>query len=153
MPYQVYWMIPDHVMYMKFTGEVSLDDLRDSTQQIADFLASAYKNAPENTIVGMVDMGDARLDSLFWSAMSIVVKQVADVVDPRLWRSKPGFTVLISNSEIAKTAISLVIKISNQPMTSVATLDEAIMTVGAMYPELMEALDAYQREHLSSDAP
>ena len=113
----------------------------DSTKDIADMLAVSYQDAPTNTIIGLVDMSHANLESLLRSAVTVVVKQVSDVIDPRIWQSKPGFTILITGSERAKIMISLVVKISNQPMTSVGSMEEALNIIRSMFPELNEALE------------
>lgn len=152
MSYQVKWIIENQVLYIQQAGDVSLDDLRASSKLIADHIFSAYAATPENVVIGIVDMSDARFGSLLRAAIPIVVKQVADIIDPRIWDAKPGFTVLVTSSERAKLAISLVIKISAQPLTTVATLDEALTVISAMYPELRTQLESYKLADVSTDS-
>jgi hypothetical protein len=153
MAYQVYWIIHHHVLHIRFADDLQLDDLRDSSRLIADHIGDAYDNAPQNVITGVVDMSAAHLGSLLRTMLSLLVKQIADVIDPRIWKAKPGFVVLITKSEHAQTAVSLVVKLSSQPMTTVATLDEALTVVGAMYPELQAELDTFRRQHGSANSP
>ncbi len=142
MAHDVYWMIENHVIYTKYTGEITLDDIRGSTQMIADLLEGAYANAPHNTIIGVVDTHEGVLTSMLRAAVSMVVQQVADVIDKRVWKAKPGFTVLITTNQHAKMIIALLVRLANNPMTTVETLDEALMVIGTMYPELADQIEA-----------
>jgi hypothetical protein len=151
MSYQVSWIIPNHVLYIRYTDDLTLDDLRDSSRLMMEHLEVAYRDTPQNVITGVVDIREADLGSLFRSIMTVVVKQIADVIDPRIWKAKSGFVILITSSEYAKTAVSLVVKLSSQPMTTVATLDEALTVIASMYPELQTQIEDYKKHHLSVD--
>jgi hypothetical protein len=145
MSYHVSWIIPNHILYIHYTDELLLDDLRASSKLIAEHMETAHEEAPQNIITGVVDIRDADLGSLLRSMLTVVVRQIADVIDPRLWKAKSGFIVLVTGSERARTAVSLVVKLSSQPMTTVGSLDEALTIVGSMYPELQAQIEEYKK--------
>lgn len=143
MAYQVYWIIQNHVIYVSLSGDITLDDFRESSKQIADYMDIATSQGASNIIIGIVDLTDAKLGFLVRSTMS-GAPDISDMIDPRHWKAKPGFVVLITMSEAAKLLTSIIIRISRQPMTTVATLKEALLVVRYMYPELQTELEAYE---------
>ena len=151
MSYQLSWVIPHRVFWLRQEAEVTLEQIRGFTREIADYIEVANRNTPDAALIGIIDMREADFSSLLRSALSLIVNQISEVVDPRIWKAKPGFVTLIINSERGQLAISLVIKISAQPMTTVATFDEALTIIGAMYPELEATLTTYKEHHLSAD--
>ena len=152
MTYQVSWVIEDHVLYIHYSGNISLDDIRQSTRDVVDLIEAIYEQHPENTAIGVVDLTEANLNQILWTTtLSIVVKQVTDVIDPRITRLKTGFAVLITGSERARTVISLLLRLFSQPLTTVASLDEALTVIEAMYPKLGERLSHYRENHISAE--
>lgn len=143
MPYQVAWIVEYQVLYVREYGEVTLDDIRDSTRIVADEMDTAYASATP-LVIGIVDLRDSRF-GVSVRVLAGGVQHIANVVDPRLWKAKPGFVVLITTGEAAKYITSLVIALSKQPMTSVGTLEEALMVVRSMYPELVAQLNQNNR--------
>lgn len=146
MAYQVHWVIQNHVLYIGLSGDISLDDFRDSSKQIADYMDDAYASESASVIIGIIDLQQAKLGVLMRSAIS-AAQDIADVIDARVWKAKPGFVVLITVSEAAKMLTSLLIRISKQPMTTVGTMHEALMVVRYMYPELQTELEIYEGSH------
>jgi hypothetical protein len=143
MAYKVSWIVQHRVLYISLSGDIKLDDFRDSSRQIADYMDDAYNSETSDIIIGIIDLTDAKLSLLMRSAIS-VAQDISDVIDARVWKAKPGFVVLVTVSEAAKLLTSLTIRISKQPMTTVGNLDEALMVVRYMYPELGPQLDHYQ---------
>jgi hypothetical protein len=143
MAYQVHWIIQNHVIYIALSGDITLDDFRDSSRQIADYMDVAYQSEASSIIIGIIDLQQAKLGGILRSAIS-AAQDIADVIDARVWKAKPGFVVLITVSEAAKMLTSILIRISKQPMTTVGTMREALMVVRYMYPELQTELDTYQ---------
>jgi hypothetical protein len=143
MAYQVHWIIQNHVLYVGLSGDITLDDFRDSSRQIADYMDVAYQSEASSIIIGIIDLQQAKLGGILRSAIS-AAQDIADVIDARVWKAKPGFVVLITVSEAAKMLTSILIRISKQPMTTVGTMREALMVVRYMYPELQTELDTYQ---------
>ena len=143
MPTKVFWIVRDRVIYMCASGDVTLNDIGDMTQSVADHMDEAYLNRA-TLIVGMVDLREANLSSVMRSVLSTSVSEISNVIDSRLWKAKPGFIVLLRTSDAAKTIISLIVQISKQPMTTVGTLSEGLTVVSYMYPELQEQLNAYR---------
>jgi len=151
MAYHVSWIIEDHVLYIDYKGEVSLDDVRGSTHDVVDLIEGTYRRKPESIVTGVVDLQGASLRTILWTTLNIVVKQVNDVIDPRIRDLKTGFAVLITGSERAKTVISLLLRLFSQPLTTVASLDEALTVIEAMYPKLEERLGNYRENHISAE--
>ncbi len=144
MAYKVLWIVENHVVYVGLSKDVRLEDFRESSKEIADLLEVAYADGAAN-IIGIIDLTDARLGALMRSAVSIA-QDISSVIDPRHWEAKPGFVVLITQSEAAKVLTAVIIRISKQPMTTVGTLGEALTVVCSMYPELQAQIDAYQSD-------
>ncbi len=149
MSYQLSWVVPNRVFWLRQQDEVTLENIRNFTREIADYIDVANQVEPHRVLIGIIDMRDADLSSLLRTAISLVVNQISAVIDARIWQAKPGFVTLITNSDRGQFAISLVIKISSQPMTTVADFDEALTVIRAMYPELEAQLVAYQEPDLS----
>lgn len=145
MAYHVAWIVPQRVIYISLSDDITLTDFRDSSKIIADYLDEAYASNLSSPIVGVVDLTYAKLGFLMRSAIS-VAQDISDVIDPRHWNAKPGFVVLITVSEVAKMVTSVVIRISKQPMTTVASLGEALAVVRSLYPDLHTQIDAYEVE-------
>ncbi len=141
MPHTINWVLNNRIIYIRYQGLIILDDVQESSKCIADKLFDGYKSKSENRIIGIIDICEANLESIFGLGISIATKQLTEVMDPRIFKAKPGFCVLITNSEIAKTVVSIIIKVASQPMTTVATLAEAKNNIIAMYPELKEYLN------------
>ncbi len=146
MAYTVSWIVEDRVIYVSLYGEITLDDFRESSKQIADYLDIAYARANGEIVVGVIDLTAAGLGVLLRSTVS-AAQDISNVVDPRHWEAKPGFVLLITQNDVAKLLTSIVIRISKQPMTTVGSLEEALMVVRSMYPELQAQLEAYQASH------
>lgn len=143
MAYQVLWIVEHRVLHISLSGQLTLDDFRDSSREIADYLDHAYQSGAR-LVIGIVDVREAALGQLLHSVLSTTVEEISTAVDSRLWKAKPGFIVLVTTSESAKALTSLVIRLSSQPLTTVATLAEALMVVSYMYPELQAQLDSYR---------
>jgi hypothetical protein len=150
MAYQVHWIVENRVLYISLSDQLALADIRESSLQIADLMDEAYKNKA-SLVIGIVDMRDANLGSLVRSFVSSAVQEISTAVDSRLWKAKPGFIVMITTSDAAKTLTSLVIRLSSQPLTTVGTLAEAITVVSYMYPELQAQLNAYRDNDSSAE--
>jgi len=151
MAYDVSWIIENHVLYIHYQGKVSLDDIRQSTRQVVDWVEAVYEQNPENTVIGVVDLTEANLNQILWTTtLNIIVKQVKDVIDPRITRLKTGFVALITDSERARTVISLLLRLFSQPLTTIASLDEALTVIASMYPELAAQLEHYRENHISA---
>ena len=144
MAYRVFWMIENHIFCTRFSANVLLEDIQQATVEISDYLDAAYANAPENRIIGVIDMQEANISSLLPLTVSVLVNKIADVIDPRIWQAKPGLTVLVTTADRARLVISLVIKLSAQPMTTVGTMDGALAIISAMYPELEQQITDYK---------
>lgn len=143
MSHQVYWVIEDHVLYASQYGNISLESIHDISKDIADIVEASHQRAPDNVTIGIVDMREVRVDMVIRALASASIHKIFDVVDPRVWKFKPGFTVLITASDYVSMLVSIIIKISNQPMTTVGSLEEAIEVIKSMYPELTKQLDSY----------
>jgi hypothetical protein len=150
MSYQVFWIVENHVLYISLSGDVTLDDFRDSSKHIADHMDAAYSSGSSDIIIGIIDLREAALAMLLRSVISAAAQAIADVIDPRIWNAKPGFTVLITTSEAAKMLTSIIIRLTSQPMTTIGTLAEALTVVSYMYPELQTQLDVYRDNHQSA---
>lgn len=150
MAYDVSWIIENHVLYIHYQGEVSLQDVRESTRDVVDLIEAAYEQHPENAVIGVVDLTEASLNQILWTTLSVVVKQVTDVLDPRIGRLKTGFAVVITGSERVKTVISLLLRLFSQPLTTVASLNEALTVIESMYPEFAAQLERYRENNISA---
>lgn len=148
MAYKVAWIVPHHVLYTSLSDDVRLEDFRESSREIGDLMDEAYASGTGSIIIGIIDLTHAKMGQLMRSVIS-AAQDIYDQIDPRMWQAKPGFVVLVTVSESAKLLTSLVIRISKQPMTTVGTMEEAMMVVRYMYPELQHQLD----EYLNSDRP
>jgi len=148
MTYQVWWIVDNRVLYIRQSPDVTLEDIRASTKAIADHIEEAYKQTPSSLIIGILDMRATTVDRIMRSALSAAIKNVVDVIDPRVWKAKPGFLILVTTSNTVKVIIFPVIRLSSQPLTTVATLAEALTVVSYMYPELQSQLDAYRDSDL-----
>jgi hypothetical protein len=144
MAYQVFWVIQHRVLYIQLAGEITIDDFRYSSVEIGDAITEAYEQSLGNMVIGIVDLQQANLGRFLRLAMTTAVKTIADAIDPRCWQAKPGFTVLITSSQSARMITSLVIRMTSQPLTTVATLGESLTVVSYMYPELQEQLDTFK---------
>lgn len=142
MAYKVHWIIPHQVLYVSLLGDITLDDFRNVSKQSADYMDDAYSSGASDIIIGIIDLTEAKLAMLLRSTLSIS-QDISDVIDKRHWQAKPGFVVLVTLSETAKLLTSFVIRVSKQPMTTVGSMEEALMVVRYMYPELQTKLDAY----------
>ncbi|MDX2075910.1 MAG: hypothetical protein SFZ02_05730 [bacterium] len=145
MAYDVHWIVKYQVIYVGLLDDITLDDFRDSSKQIADYMDEAYSQEVTHKIIGVIDLTHAKLGTLMRFTLS-AAQDIANVIDPRNLKAKPGFTILVTVSEVAKLITGLVIRLSRQPMTTVATLDEALNVVGNMYPELKIQLTTYQAD-------
>jgi hypothetical protein len=143
MAYDVHWIVKYQVIYIGLLDDISLDDFRDSSKEIADYLDEAYSQEVTHKIIGVIDLTHAKLGTLMRFTLS-AAQDIANVIDARNLQAKPGFTILVTVSEVAKLITGLVIRLSKQPMTSVASLDEALNVVANMYPELKIPLNNYQ---------
>lgn len=149
MAYNVHWIVRHHVLYVSLSEDITLDDFRGVSKQSADYMDEAYNSGSSNIIIGIIDLTNARMGMLMRSAVSLA-QDISDVIDKRHWEAKPGFVVLITQSEAAKLLTSIVIRVSRQPMTTVGSLDEALMVVRYMYPELQAQLETYMQENSHS---
>lgn len=144
MAHQGFWMVQHRVLYLSMSDDVILDDFRGISRLAADKLEEVSAHAPNNLVIGIVDLRAAKLVQMMRRVVSAAVQNIAEVIDPRIWKAKPGFVVIITTSDSAKMMTALVIRLYAQPMTSVGTLDEAITVVGSMFPELTAQMDAYR---------
>lgn len=149
MAYNVFWILEHRVLYISQSEQVTLEDIRLSSREIADSMEEAYKSGAA-FIIGVLDMSSADLSRLLRSVLTTAADEIASVIDPRVWNAKPGFIILITASETARTILSLVVRLSSQPMTTVGTVDEALTVVGYMYPELAAELKAYHHDEHSA---
>lgn len=149
MAYEVSWIVQHHVLYTRFLDEITLDDFRGVSTAAADMLDLAYASDSSGIIIGIVDLSNASLGPLLRYATA-VVKDISSMIDPRVWKAKPGFVVLITVSETAKLVTSLIIHISKQPMTTVGSIEEALTVVRSMYPELSTLFDADRHDDQES---
>lgn len=149
MAYNVFWIVEHRVLYISESGQVTLEDIRLSTQEVAAAMEEAYQSGAA-LIIGVLNVRHADLSRLIRSALTTTIDEIASVIDPRLWKAKPGFIILITTSETAKTLLSLVVRLSSQPMTTVGTVDEALTVVSYMYPELAAELKAYRHDDRSA---
>jgi hypothetical protein len=151
MSYRVFWIVEHHVLYIRLSGHIGLDDFHDSSKHIADLMDEAYAKDTANIIIGVIDLRDASLGMLVRSAITASAQTIADVIDPRVWKARPGFTILITTSDAARMLTSIIIRLTTQPMTTVGTLAEALMVVSYMYPELQTQLTAYTDDPRSAE--
>ena len=151
MAYKVHWIVKYNVLYTSLSGDITLDDFRESTREVADLMDDAYQSGSKNIIIGVIDLTEAKLSMLVRSAVS-VSQDISDVIDPRVWNAKPGFVVLVTVSTSAQMLTSIIIRISKQPMTTVGNLEEALTVVRYMYPELQTQLDGYLENDNPADA-
>jgi hypothetical protein len=142
MTYQVFWIVENHILYIGLSGDLTLGDFRDSSKHIADHMDAAYSTSSD-IVIGIIDLREASLGQLVRSVIS-AAQSISEVIDPRIWKAKSGFTILITTSESAKVLTSIIIRLTAQPMTTVGTLLEALTVVSYMYPELQSQLDAYR---------
>ncbi|MEQ8673698.1 MAG: hypothetical protein RLP44_11965 [Aggregatilineales bacterium] len=143
MSWQVYWIIENSVLYGNLSGNVTLEGIQGISTEIADHVEEAQKRKPQNVTIGIVDMREARIDMVVRALASARLHKIFDAVDARVWRFKPGFTVLIRSGDYVSMLVSVIIRISNQPMTTVGSLEEALEVITSMYPELSAQLDSY----------
>lgn len=143
MPYQVQWLVQDRVLYDSQFGDVTLDEIRALTVRIADMLESAYANNTGN-IVAILDMREANLVTMSESHTPAGIRRIADSIDPRIWKARKGFTILITTRTHVQIVISLITKIFAQPITTVGSFDEALAVATTMYPELEPLLAGWQ---------
>ncbi len=148
MAHRVFWIIEDRVLNTSMFDEITLDDFRESSAQIADMMDAAYSRANSGIIIGIIDLTGARFGTLMRSALT-VTQEISTVIDARLWHAKPGFVILITTSDLAKLLTSVIIKISRQPMTTVGTRDEALTVVCYMYPEMQGQIDTYRSNRMA----
>lgn len=151
MAYQVSWIVQNRVLYIKLSGDITLEDFHSSTRQIADYMEDAYSSDSSGMIIGIVDLRASGFGQLMRSILSTLAQEIAAVIDSRLWKAKPGFIILITTSDAAKLLTSMIIRLSTQPMTTVGTLAEALTVVSYMYPELQSQLDIYQESQQSAE--
>ena len=143
MSWQVYWIIENSVLYGNLSGNVTLEGIQGISTEIADNVEESQKREPQNVTIGIVDMREARIDMVVRALASARLHKIFDAVDARVWRFKPGFTVLIRSGDYVSMLVSVIIRISNQPMTTVGSLEEALEVITSMYPELSAQLDSY----------
>jgi len=142
MPYQLFWVIKDRVFYDNQTGNVTVEEIHDLTTQIADYLDDAYQTNP-GIVIGILDMREANLSNLVQSPTPAGIRPITEAIDPRIWKTKKGFTILITNRSHVKIIISLITMLVSQPITTVAGFDEALDIAANMYPELRAELAAW----------
>lgn len=143
MPYQVQWMVPDRVLYDSQSGDVTTDEIHDLTTEIADMLDEAYKKNL-GVVVAIMDMREANLSHLVQSHSPAGIRRITDAIDPRIWKVRQGFTILITNRKHVQIIISLITKLFAQPLTTVGSFDEAVKVAKTMYPELRDQLDPWE---------
>jgi hypothetical protein len=143
MAYQVDWIVRHHILYITFTGDITLEDFQQSSKIISDEMDAAYAADASGIIIGIVDLREASLGRLLRLGVA-AAQDISGVLDPRVWKAKPGFVVLITLSDTARLLTSILIKLSKQPMTTVGTMPEALTVVSYMYPELQSRLDAFR---------
>ena len=139
MPYQVLWLVQDRVLYDSQSGDVTVAEIRELTIQIADLLEAAYQKYP-GSIVAILDMREANLAHLTDAHSPAGVRRIADAIDPRIWKARKGFTILITTRKHVQVVISLITKIFSQPITTTGSFDEALELAITMYPELEATL-------------
>jgi hypothetical protein len=142
MPYQVMWLVRDRVLYESQSGDVTLDEIRELTTQIADLLDIAYTKFP-GSIVAILDMREANLSHLVESHTPAGIRRIAEAIDPRIWKARKGFTILITSRTHVQIVISLITKVFSQPITTVGSFDEALEVATTMYPELRGVLEGW----------
>ncbi|MFN8529810.1 MAG: hypothetical protein U0670_14490 [Anaerolineae bacterium] len=152
MAYNVFWIVEHRVLYIDESEQITLEDIRLSTRETAAAMDEAYQSGAA-LIIGILNVSHADLSRLMRSVVTTTVDEIASVIDPRLWKAKPGFIILITASETAKMLLSLVIRLSSQPMTTVGTVEEALTVVSYMYPELADALKSYRHDDRSAGTP
>ena len=143
MPYQLFWVIKDRVFYENQTGKVTASEIHDLTIQIADYLDDAYQRN-HGIVIGILDMREANLSNLVQSHTPAGIRQITDAIDPRIWKVKKGFTVLITNRTHVKMVISLITMLVSQPITTVGNFDEALDVAATMYPDLRVELEMWK---------
>ena len=143
MPYQLLWMVPDRVLYDSQWGDVTPDEVHDLTTHIADLLDEAYKKNL-GVVVAIMDMREANMAHLVQSHSPTGIRRITDAIDPRIWKVRQGFTILITNRKHIQIIISIITKLFAQPLTTVGNFDEAVMVAKTMYPELREQLDPWE---------
>lgn len=148
MSYQAFWIIKHRVLYNQLAGDITLDDFRGISKETADLITDAYTSLPGQMVIGVIDIREANLGQFLRLAMTAAVQNIADVIDSRVWKAKSGFVILITTSQSAKVITGMVIRLSAQPMTTVATLDEALTVVSYMYPELQAELNTFKTTDL-----
>ena len=143
MVYRAFWIVENRVLYIGQREHVTFEDVRFSTQQIADYIDDAYAHGSK-LVIGILDLNGVDLSLLVHSPLATAVNEIADVIDPRLLKAKPGFIILVTTSNDTKAIISPIVRLAVQPMTTVGTLHEALTVASYMYPELKDQLGAYR---------
>lgn len=143
MSYQVFWIIENQVLYDNQSGDVTVDEIRALSAEIADMLEDAYQQN-RGFVVAILDMREANVTKLLQTHTPAGIRHVTDALDPRIWKMKKGFTILITNRAHVKIIISLITMLVSQPITTVASFDEAIEITANMYPELRETLQTWK---------
>ncbi|MBL8133165.1 MAG: hypothetical protein JNL42_14990 [Anaerolineae bacterium] len=147
MPYRVEWIVQYRVLYIREYDEVSLDDIRHITRETADLMEEASRSSAA-LLIGIIDLNDAHLGTSL-PIFSLGLDEIAAAVDPRMWKARLGFVALITTTEVVRDMTAFVISRSRQPLTTVASLDEALLIVRYMYPELQAQLNTYRDRNLS----
>src|SRR5690242_10896336 len=123
MPYHVSWLVQDRVLYDRKWDDITPEEIRALNRQIADTLHQAYQKKL-GIVIAILDMRDANLSHLMQSHSPAGIRRITDAIDPRIWKVKQGFTILITARKHVKVVISLITKVSAQPMTTVESFDE-----------------------------
>ena len=143
MPYQLFWVIKDRVFYDNQTGDVTAQEIHELTTRIGNYLDDAYQRN-SGIVIGILDMREANLSNLVQSHTPAGIRHITDAIDPRIWKVKKGFTILITNQSHVKIIISIITMLVSQPITTVASFDEALEITANMYPELRKDLEVWK---------
>jgi len=68
MPYKISWYIPDEVVYIHYSGIVSVDELRNSLQEAYDYMESS----PRHLVHTISDVGDVVTPTTIKDSMNII---------------------------------------------------------------------------------
>jgi len=68
MPYKISWHIPDEVVYIHYSGIVSVDELRSSLQEAYDYMESS----PRHLVHTISDVGDVVTPTTIKDSMNII---------------------------------------------------------------------------------
>lgn len=112
MSHEVKWEVPDKVIYAQLAGDVSIDDVRETNQQIRDYIEEAT-----STVHCMLDVSDIGK----WPMDIQLFKNDVPFND-----AKVGYLVFVGANATVNFVGGIVSKLMGKQMQRAKTIDEAM---------------------------